>query len=86
MIIYVKDAEDSFLIPLPNSLLFSSLSLWFIKRNADKIKGIDGIDLEGISSKSMREIRRTIKQMRKIHKDLYLVEVEDGNSTVRIKL
>ena len=39
-----------------------------------------------LTPKSMRRIRRTISRMRKIHKKLYLVEVEDGDSTVKIKL
>ena len=83
MKISIKAEGKKFIILIPTSLIFSSFSFWLIKLSTFKIKGID---MSGLTPKSMRRIRRTISRMRKIHKKLYLVEVEDGDSTVKIKL
>lgn len=83
MKISIKEEGKKFIILIPTSLIFSSFSFWLIKRRTFKIKGID---MSELTPKSMRRIRRTISRMRKIHKKLYLVEVEDGDSTVKIKL
>ncbi len=83
MKISIKEEGKKFIILIPTSLIFSSFSFWLIKRSTFKIKGID---MSELTPKSMRRIRRTISRMRKIHKKLYLVEVEDGDSTVKIKL
>ena len=83
MRISIKEDGKKFVIPLPTSLIFSSFNIWILKRNKS---GIKDVDFSKLSPKAMRKIRRTIRQMRKIHKNLYFVEVEDGNTTVKIKL
>lgn len=83
MKISIKDEGKKFFIPFPTSLIFSSFSLWILKKGTLDVRGID---FSKLSPEAMRNIRRTIRRMRKIHKNLYLVEVEDGNSTVKIKL
>lgn len=83
MKISIKKEGKKFLIPIPTSLIFSSFSLWILKHSTSAV--IDA-GFSKLSPKAMRNIRRTIRKMRKIHKNLYFVEVEDGDSTVKIRL
>ena len=65
----------------PNWLFLNRASLSFLKKN----------DSEGmwknVKPSHIRNIRRTIRRMRKTHKGWYLVEVESADGTgVKIKL
>lgn len=63
----------------PTSLVFSRLGLVFLQKSGNK-------SFTGVNAKSMKEIRRTVKKMKKLHKDWYAVEAcsADG-SGVRIR-
>ncbi len=82
MKISIRDEGKKFVIPIPTSLIFSSLALRVLK-NAP---GTKGVDLSGLKPKHMRQIRRCIRRMKKIHKGWCLVDVLDGNTYVKIKM
>lgn len=83
MKIHIKDGAKKFTIAFPNALIFSSLATHIIRRSTHKEEASPWVN---VSPENMREIRRCIRKMRRIHKNLYLVEADDGGSSVRIKL
>ena len=82
MKISIRDEGKKFVIPIPTSLIFSSLALCVLK-NAP---GTKGVDLSGLKPKHMRQIRRCIRRMKKIHKGWCLVDILDGDTSVKIKI
>ena len=86
MKIIIKEGKKNIFIPLPNWLLFSSLSAWIMRR-ASLSKEEEGQSVRlNISSRQMRKIRKCIRRMKKIHKDWCLVDLADGEDVVRIKM
>ena len=82
MRISIRDEGKRFFFPVPNSLIFSSLALRVLKRTP----GTDRLDFEKVTPKQMREIRRCIRRMKKIHKGWCIVDVLDGDTSVKIKI
>ena len=81
MIIRIKTEGKKIFLPIPSSWAFSRMGLHFLKKNDD-----DG-DFANITPKQMRNIRKTIRKMRKKHKNWNIVEVDSSDGTyVRIKL
>ena len=81
MKIKIKNEEKKIFLRIPTSWVFSGIGLCFLKM-FDK----NG-DFKGLTFKKMRNIRKTIRRMRKKYKNWNLVEADstDG-SYVRIKL
>ncbi|MBR3876030.1 MAG: hypothetical protein IKJ25_04555 [Clostridia bacterium] len=50
------------------------------------LPGTDSLDFEKVTPKQMREIRRCIRRMKKIHKGWCLVDVLNGDTSVKIKI
>ena len=83
MKIHIRDGKKRFVLALPNFLLLNAFSSWILKKSSEKYGGTS----LNISPKSMREIRRCIRKMRKTHKDWSLVDaLNSDGSTVNIKL
>lgn len=81
MIIRIKAEGKKIFLPIPSDWVFSRVGLHFLKKNDN-----DG-DFANLSPKHMRNIRKTIRKMRKKHKKWNLVEVDSSDGTyVRIKL
>ena len=81
MRISIENEGKKFVIPIPNCIFLNSAVVSFINKSTPENINVD------LKVKDMRKLRGCIKKMRKIHKDWYLVDVQDsdGNS-VRIKL
>lgn len=82
MRISVRDGGKSLFFPIPNSLIFSSFALRVLKH----APGTDSLDFGKVTPKQMREIRRCIRRMKKVHKGWCLVDVLDGDTSVKIKM
>ncbi len=82
MKISVCDEGKRFFFPVPNLLIFSSLALSLLKH----APGTDSINFEKLTPKQMREIRRCIRRMKKIHTEWCLVDIIDGDTYVKIKM
>ena len=84
MRIRIENEGRKFVIPIPNCIFLSSFGVAFLKKSTPK--NID-VDFSSIKVKDMRKLRRCIRKMRRLHKNWYLVDVQDsdGNS-VRMKL
>ena len=81
MIIKIKTEGKKIFLPIPTLWAFSGIGLYFLIK-FDK----DG-DFSGLKPKHMRNIRKTIRHMRRKHKKWNLVEAECADGTyVRIKL
>ena len=86
MKITIKEGKKKLIIPIPNWLLFSSLSARILKINL-KSEGDDGDPIRlDLTPRQMRKIRKCIRKMKKIHKDWYLVDMLDGEDTVKIRM
>lgn len=81
MKINIKEGKKRFALAFPNFIVFSRLSSSILKKSSSDV----GAELN-ISSKSMRNIRKCIKRMKKIHKNWYIVDVCDGDTSVKIKM
>ena len=85
MKISIKKEKFRFSIRIPNILIFSRFGASFVKVEIKK----NGGKSHRISAypECMKDIRRCIKEMRKVHKDWNFVEALDSDGTsVRIKL
>ena len=81
MVIRIKTKGKKIFLPIPSNWVFSRIGLRFLKKHDD-----DG-DFANLSPKHMRNIRKTIRKMRRKHKNWNLVEVNSSDGTyVRIKL
>ena len=85
MKITIKKEKNKFCIGIPNALIFSRFAASFIKFEIRK-KGEKPYRIR-LYPECMKNIRKCIKDMRKIHTDWCLLEAEDGEgSTVTIRL
>ena len=83
MRISIKEGKKSFFITIPNLLIINSISFRLIK----KAPGAHGLDLSSVSHGQIREIRRCIRRMRRIHKRWCFVDAHDSDgSDVKIRL
>ena len=81
MVIRIKTKGKKIFLPIPSNWVFSRIGLHFLKKNDN-----DG-DFANLSPKHMRNIRKTIRKMRRKHKNWNIVEVNSSDGTyVRIKL
>lgn len=81
MVIRIKSEGTRIFLPIPTMWVFSGTGLFFLKK-LDKDESF-----KGLKPKHMRNIRKTIRRMRKRHKKWNLVEVDCTDGTfVRIKL
>ena len=81
MKIKIKSEEKNFTIAFPTAWAFSRIGLHFLKKQDD-----EG-DFSGLTPKSMRKIRQTIRKLKKKHKAWNLVEVDTSDGTyVRIRM
>ena len=81
MKIRIKSQEKNFTIALPTAWVFSRVGLHFLKKQDE-----EG-DFSGLTPRSMRKIRKTIRKLKKKHKSWNLVEVDSSDGTyVRIHL
>lgn len=82
MKISFKSGSNKFLFFLPDFLIFSSLGAAFLTSGAKKYGG-DSASVV-ITGKTMRMMRRSIRKMKKIHKNWNLVEVKsaDGDNVL----
>lgn len=84
MRIDIKEGNKSFCIRVPNVFLFNSFGARFIKF---EIKGAGKTHKISIPPKSMKNVRRCVREMKKLHADWNMIEVYDPDgSTVKIKL
>ncbi len=80
MKIVVADKGRAFRFMLPNFLFLNRVGLKIIQKQNG------GTFFEGINPKCMRKLRKSVRQMKKLHKNWCLVEVEEnGEMIVRIK-
>lgn len=82
MKISIKEGKQRFFIPIPIFVVLNSLSLRLLKKQ----KGSYGVDFSDVTPRQIRNIRRCIRRMKRIHKDWYLVDLVDGSTTVKIKM
>lgn len=81
MKISLKTEGKKFFILLPNWLFLNSFALKIAKRAPG------GVGVPDIPPKAIRKLRKTLRQMRRIHKKWSLVDVVDHEgTTVNIKL
>ena len=81
MKIKIKTEKLNLFFAVPTVLVFSDIGLLFMKI-CDKYG-----DFKGVTFKDMRNIRKTIRRIRKKHKNWNLVEVDSTDGTcVRVKL
>ena len=88
MKIAIKSPQKSFTLRFPSFLIFNGLvaSLCGSKFVSSILeKNSDGIQVK-ISSKDTRRLFKEIRKARRRYKNWYIVEVEDGNESVKIKL
>ena len=84
MRIDIKEGNKSFCIRVPTVFLFNSFGARFIKF---EIKGAGKTHKISIPPKSMKNVRRCVREMKKLHADWNLIEVDDPDgSAVKIKL
>ena len=88
MKIAIKSPEKSFTLRFPSFLIFnglvaslcgSKLASRFVENHAD------GVQVK-LSPKNSRRLFREIRRARRRYKNWYIVEVEDGDESVKIKL
>ena len=85
MKISIKNEKTKFCIRIPNALVFSRFGASFVKFEISK-NGGKPYRIRAYPE-CMKNIRRCIKEMRKIHTDWCLLEAEDiDGSTVTIRL
>ena len=81
MKIKIVDKERNLYFAFPNLLVFNHVALAILKKNDN-----DGT-WKNVKPSHVRNIRRTVRRMKKTHKGWYLVEVECADGTgVKIKL
>ena len=84
MRIDIKEGNKSFCIRVPTAFLFSSFGARFLKFEIKRAKGTHKIS---IPPKSMKNVRRCIRDMKKLNADWNLIEIDDADGcTVKIKL
>ena len=81
MRISIKEGKRRFTLAFPNFLLFSRFTSWILRKSSSDA----GAELI-VSPKSMRDIRKCIKNMKKVHENWYIVDVCDGDTSVKIKM
>ena len=86
MRITIKEGKKKLFIPLPNRLVFSSLSVWMLRHGVGSSEEYDKKTSLNITSRQMRRIRKCVRKMKKIHKGWCLVDVVDGEDIVKIKM
>ena len=81
MIIRIKTEGKKIVLPIPMLWAFGRTGLNFLKKHSDDDA------FKNVTPKDMKKIRKTMRKMKKIHKNLNLVEVDSSDGTsVRIKL
>lgn len=87
MKITVKKAEKQrFSLSIPNWLLLNPLSAWILKCGI-RIKSDEGRTVRlNITPKQMRNIRRCIKEMKGLHNDWCLVDIVDGEDSLKVRM
>ncbi len=81
MKITIHGSKRPICIALPNFVVFSRAGLRFLQKQSDKML------FEDVDPRRMRVIRKTVKEMKKLHKNWCLLEVEENDSPiVRIEL
>lgn len=83
MKISIKNKSWRLSFGFANFLIFNSLTFRAVK-NSEKVD--TGVDFSTVSPKKMKEIRKCIRRMRRLHPGLYLVDIKDGETSVRVKL
>lgn len=71
----VKERQISFI--LPTAVVFSRLGLRLMKKHG-------GADFSSAKPSDMRNIRRTVCKMRRLHRGWVFLEAESGGSGVKI--
>ena len=85
MKITIQKAKNKFCIGIPNALIFSRFAAGFIKFEIRR-KGEKPYRIR-LYPECMKNIRKCIKDMRKLHTDWCLIEAEDAEgSTLNISL
>ncbi len=67
---------DKIRFSFPNFIFLSRAGLNIAKKQNG------GAFLEGIDPKCMRKLRKSVRQMKKLHKNWCLVEVEENGETI----
>jgi hypothetical protein len=81
MTIKIKTDGKKIFIPIPVTWAFGRIGLNYLKKHDE-----DG-SFSNVTPKTMKNIRKTIRKMKRIHKKWNLVEVESNDGTsVRIRL
>lgn len=88
MKIAIKSPEKSFTLRFPSFLIFNGLvaSLCGSKFVSSIIENNSGGIQMKISAKGTRKLFREIRKARRRYKNWYIVEVEGGDESVKIKL
>ena len=81
MTVRIKTEGKKIFIPIPISWAFGRIGLSYLKKHDE-----DG-SWSNATPKAMKNIRKTMRKMKKIHKNWNFVEVDSSDGTsVRIKL
>ena len=83
--IYQKDKKPKKII-VPTSLIFSPFSFSLFNLSTKEFIKIDGADFPTLKPKDMINIMKVIKTCKKENPDWYLVDVVNGDTSVKIKL
>ena len=81
MIIRIKTEGKKIVLPIPVLWAFGRTGLNFLKKH------IDDDAFKNVTLKDMKKIRKTMRKMKRKHKNWNLVEVDSSDGTsIRIKL
>lgn len=80
MKIIINTENKRFFLCFPNCIFLNSVAYRIAKKSPS------GDTLPDIPPKALKKFRKTIKQMHRIHKNWYIVDVCDGDTSVKIKM